>query len=66
MTMQEIKDIAGDYQQASRWAALSIVTAEARKTVNLRIISIRRNTVRVMHANGTTRLVQPEDIEKAW
>lgn len=65
-TIETIRSIADDYKTASRWVTIRVYNNGQPENVNLRIITIGRRNLRLMHANGHTRIVKPEEIQKVW
>lgn len=72
MFIGSIRNIAGDYQKASRWCLANLTDDDANddkreKLTQLRIVGIDRETVRGMHpGRGTIHTVNPARIQRAW
>jgi len=58
MTINELKNIAGDCKTTSRWASVDGKT--------LRIVTVGRTAVRLMAGSGSIITVAPADVQKAW
>lgn len=66
-TIQSIRNIADDYKKSSRWATVRVYNKDGQpENVNLRIITIGRTSIKLMHANGHTRIVKPEECQNVW
>jgi len=58
MTTNELKNIAGDCKNTSRWATVDGKT--------LRIVAVGRTAVRLMTGSGRIITVAHADIQAAW
>lgn len=66
MTLRQIKNIADDCQNNTRWAELRMVKDWYGPPDRARIIGIGRKYIRLMYLNGEVMTVEPSEIVKAW
>lgn len=63
MTMKDLKNIASDCGNASRWAEVQCGDGS---TKNYRIISLGTKHARLLTGSGNVFQIHPSEILKAW
>ena len=71
MFIGSIKNLAGDYQKASRWCLANLTDDDANdkrreKLTQLRIVGIGKEKVRAMRPNGEIHTIEPARIQRVW